>query len=135
MNEAAPVPKSAPKKEAVELTQELLDDLWQRMMHEVSLGDELGKLLNGQHPTLSDEGVIEFETDDIYYEKNLRNVHLPMLKFLREETGRPLLDYKIRLRQSTTVTQPYLAHEKFDKMREENPAIVKLRKIFNNIDM
>ena len=121
------------KKEVPELTQELLDTIWQRMMTEVDLGAELKQLLADNKPMVTPDGTLEFETADMFFERNLRALHLPMLSYLREQTVRPNLEYKVRIRAANIDSKPYLPHDKFETMAKSNPTLKELRKLFTEL--
>lgn len=103
------------------------------MMNEVDLGSDLKQLLADTKPQITPDGALEFETSDMFFERKLRALHMPMLNYLRNETARPHLDYKVRIRAVDFDSKPYLPHDKFEAMAKTNPTLLQLRSIFNEL--
>jgi len=122
-------------KEAEQLTQERLEELWGQLIDHFKDDDVVHELLADKHVELKNNNLFHILVNNLYFDTLLKPHQVKILAFLRQQTNNEQLQYKLILdgseKQETVVYQP---RDKFEDMSKRNPAMLELRKIFQNID-
>lgn len=126
---------SLEEREAEQLTQERLEELWQRLVEESKDDAKLHELIADKHVVLKNNNLFHIEVSNMRFDTLLRDYQDRILAPLRAETHNEALCFKAVVVVDQEVrTVAYLPRDKFDRMVEINPAILQLRKLFPDID-
>lgn len=112
-----------------EVTQEILEEAWKRYA-EIAKGKHkinLSTTLTNRPPVLGKDWVIEFSIDNKVQEEELNAERLDLLGFLRKELSNTLLQLNLTITRIESEKRPYTGNDKFKRMAEKNPAILKLK--------
>lgn len=120
--------------EQKEITQELLNELWQQFAETKKEEGKIYMLLKNAPVHFVDQKIFNIEITNIYSGKEIDSVKTEMLAFMRENTGHPALNCKYHQVIVEHETKAYSPHEKFQVMQEVNPNMVALKQVFGEID-
>ncbi len=82
-------------------------------------------------PSVSDDFMIELTIDNIVQERTINDKKLDMLELLRSELNNYDLQLKTIINKNPSITKPFTPQDKFNKMAEKNPDIIKLKDKFD----
>ncbi|MCD4746035.1 MAG: DNA polymerase III subunit gamma/tau [Bacteroidales bacterium] len=114
-----------------DFTQEQLQKTWEIFAQSVISDKNYYSTLIKRKPLLKDNFIIEFTVDNKIQENEINENKLDLLGFLRKELKNEPIDLKILIVQNKKEDKPYTSEEKFKKMAEKNPAIIKLKNQLN----
>jgi len=81
-------------------------------------------------PVLSENFKISFSVSNSLMQDQFQKVRPNLLQFLREKLNNYGIDILVTLDETISKKFAYTPQEKFDKLKEKNPMIEKLRQIF-----
>lgn len=122
-------------KEPEQLTQTRLEELWGQLIDHLKDDPVVHELLADKRVELKNNNLFHIVVNNLYFDTLLKPHQMKILSFLRQQTNNEQLQYKLILDESVKQeTVAYQPREKFEEMSKRNPAMLELRKIFQNID-
>ena len=114
-------------------TQEALELHWNAFIKKL---DDSGKKilasnLNADTPRLSDDNVIRIELPNGTMKKEIEREQGPLMGYLRENLENYSITLEIQVNEETAKKFAFTPEEKYEKLREKNPAIDLLRQEFD----
>ena len=82
-------------------------------------------------PVLKENALIEFTIDNKVQEETLENEKSELLGFLRKELNNYSTALKTVITTVESERKPYTSGDKFKRMAEKNPALLKLKQQFD----
>lgn len=135
MEPPKPLERPAFLNNSQELTKEAFDSHWANMLQMFSTSNlEIYNLLNGKEVDFPEKSVFVIKTYDGYFENEFKKVQMQVLEDLRARTSMPLLNCRVELLVKEVDSLPVSPLEKFEAMKELNPALELLHKYFPKID-
>lgn len=138
-------PDDSQSNESEPLTLESLNQYWAEMVHAVEgelptlaqhlKGLNLRQVEDDQAEPGTDKGdmfVVEVESN--YAESEIKPYLLRILTYLRNKSGRPMLNCRIEIVMPEEEAVAYLPRDKYEVMLEANPVLAKLHVFFPDID-
>ena len=122
------------KKEPIELTQEVLEQLWNGYKDSQPDNAKLIEAMSGVKFQLKDQNNFEILLGNIYKRDALEEFKVQILQHLREESGHDFLQWKLMVERQETEKVAYMPREKYEVMYRTNKNIQKLRELFPEID-
>ena len=112
-----------------------MEELWQQTVEHFKDDATLHDMLADKKVELKNNNLFNILVNNLYFDTVLKPYQVKILSFLRQQTHNEQLQYKLVLnvdeKQEKVIYQP---REKFEEMLKRNPAMLELRKIFQNID-
>lgn len=116
------------------LTQERLEELWKELAESCTDDEDMHSLIADKKVVATDENSFDIRVPNIYLDTKLRRFQDRILGFLRSKTGNDALKYKVSVETEKREAVAYMPKEKYEAMLQVNPAMMKLRKLFPDID-
>ncbi len=91
----------------------------------------LASTLLAHKPVQLDEENISFNVINQVQEDEINFIRTDLMIYLKSEMNASLLQLKIIIDKSAVERKPYTGEEKYQRLAEKNPALVKLREAFN----
>ena len=113
-------------------TQEKLTSLWKAYQEKlVKKGEKsIASILAAGEPHLKNEKIIEFSLPNSLMEAQLKQGKNKLLKFLRTELNNYHISLETIVNETVEKKFAYTAQEKYDKLKEKNPLLEKLKNTF-----
>jgi DNA polymerase III subunit gamma/tau len=102
---------------------------WNRYCYELKEQgkDTLYSAMTKRTPTLGSNYEILLHIDNKVQEEYINNIKLELLDFLRKELNNYSISLELLVEKDTTEKIAYTGKEKFDKMAQTNPNLIKLQ--------
>lgn len=122
------------QEQKVELTQEVLERMWKKMIEDKSSNPELVTLVADRKLEVKDGNNFNIKVNNTYFETQFRPFQTEVLNYLREKCQNQSIGCKVVVEMERRKQTLYMPREKYDAMKEKNPALMELRKLFEEID-
>ncbi|MBI2268802.1 MAG: DNA polymerase III subunit gamma/tau [Bacteroidetes bacterium] len=128
-NEAAP----DYEKPAMAFSQEILENTWNLYAKNIQQKGKINlySTLSFRKPLLKENFIIEFTIENKVQQEVLEQERLDLLSFLRKELNNYSINLKTIINTIESERKPYTTGDKFKRMAEKNPAINKLKQLFD----
>ena len=120
--------------EVEQLTQQRLEELWNRFVELSKDDSKLYELIADKHVVLVDNNNFDIQVPNLYLDSVLHGYQQRILDFFRGETHNEMLKYRAAVVVEQVEARAYLPRDKFEEMASRNPSMLTLRKLFPNID-
>lgn len=133
--EVSEVPKNI-VLEPVNLTPEVLERLWKKLLNETKLGTPLAKLIFGRRVAFVDESNFDIITTDAEFEDHFAPFKSKVEEIMqgRDYTNNPAVHCRV-VTEKAQKRSAYDPEEKFETMAKKNPAMESLRKLFPDLEL
>ena len=91
----------------------------------------VGSMFAMNKPELLDNFVIQLELANETMRIDIENISAPLLAYLKEELNNFSISLQIEVNETAAVKHAFTPQDKYDKLREKNPLIDKLRSKFD----
>ena len=133
------IPKEQPlatNEQALPLTQESLQTLWNEMLTAMKEPEpKLYDHLKDKEVKLEGEDMFVIIVGNNYTESEVKGKLLRILTYLRRRSGRQMLNCRIEVVVEEKDSRPYTARDKYDAMVGVNPTLEMMRVLFPDVDM
>ncbi|MBL7893374.1 MAG: DNA polymerase III subunit gamma/tau [Bacteroidia bacterium] len=128
-NEAAP----DYERPATAFSQEILENTWNLYAKEIQQKGKINlySTLSFRKPLLKENFTIEFTIENKVQQEVLEQERLDLLSFLRKQLNNYSINLKTMINTVESERKPYTTGDKFKRMAEKNPAINKLKQVFD----
>lgn len=128
-NEAAP----DYERPATVFSQEILENTWNLYAKEIQQKGKINlySTLSFRKPLLKENFTIEFTIENKVQQEVLEQERLDLLSFLRKQLNNYSINLKTMINTVESERKPYTTGDKFKRMAEKNPAINKLKQLFD----
>lgn len=123
-----------PKREPIELTQEVLEKLWADCAESQRGDEKCHAAMRGRKLLLKDQNNFDIILSNLYQEEELAPYKTRILTALREASGHEFLQWRAIVAKQQTERVAYQPREKYEAMLKANPAMADMRKLFPDID-
>ncbi|XLS27706.1 DNA polymerase III subunit gamma/tau [Flavobacteriaceae bacterium M23B6Z8] len=116
-----------------EFTQEALVNAWTRYVDEMESSGKkiMASNLAADTPKLSESDTITIELPNDTMKKEVERESYPLMEFLKKELNNHAITLEITVNETAAKKYAFTPIEKYEKLREKNPLIDKLRKEFD----
>ncbi len=114
-------------------TEEALRKAWDQYALKIKAKGEkiLASIIKADVPKLKDDTVITLSMPNNSMKTELERASFPLLEFLKEELNNHDIELEVSVNESLQKKYAFTPQEKYEKLREKNPLIDKLRKEFD----
>ncbi len=114
-------------------TQQSLEEIWDKYANDIKAKGRanLATALLSRRPVLKNETIIEFTINNKAIEESIEEDKMNFLGFLRKELNNFLIQLQLIMTSAEEKTNLYTATDRYKHLAEKNPAINKLRQIFD----
>ncbi|KWW31230.1 MAG: hypothetical protein AUK63_503 [bacterium P3] len=132
---SAQVRPAVQEEEVQPLTQERLQEAWERLIAEWSESNpEQAAVLQGHEVELKERNLFAIKANNSNFERELRTFKTSMLERLRSQLRCPALQCRVEVYVERQESKAYQPSEKYDAMLQSNPELARLRMMFPDID-
>lgn len=121
-------------QEQVELTQEVLERMWGKMLEDKADNAELVSLLADRRLEVKDATTFDICVNNNYFESEFKAFQTEVLTYLRNKCNNQSIVCKITVELQEKKQVVYKPRERYEAMKEKNAALIELHKFFEDID-
>lgn len=121
-------------KEIQPLTQEWLEELWKNYAEEHKENATLYNVMHDRRLEIRDQNNFDVFVPNLFLQTELEPFKVELLNHLRKVSGHQLLQLKLVVELGKKEQRAYSPQEKFEAMTKSNPKLIKLKRLFPEID-